>query len=100
MPTAIAMFQPHHMVVVSCPCRWKEWEVWDARRYEHQWNIYEKRQSRKSSKKAKRDPPPLKDGVKDDLMVSKKKSPPKGGDFSIPKKKSNILHLVHNKDPA
>ena len=65
---------------------WKEWEVWDAKRYEHQWDIYEKNQ-RKSAKKAKRDPPPMKDGIKDGLAVPKKKSTPPKEDFSIPKKR-------------
>jgi len=62
---------------------WKEWEVWDAKRYEHQCSIYENRQSR--AKKAKSNSPPReppKDGV-----IPKKSIPKKDSAFSIPKKR-------------
>ena len=61
---------------------WKEWEVWDAKRYEHQWDIYENKRSR--AKKAKNDDVSTSE---DGLSVPKKSIPKKGGVFSIPKKK-------------
>lgn len=64
---------------------WKEWEVWDAKRYEHQWELYEN-ESKKSSKKAKSEgrssTPPMKDG-----MAVPKKKRSGGGDLAIPKKR-------------
>ena len=57
---------------------WKEWEVWDAKRHEHQSDIYEDKQNPKTAKKAKNDAP-MKDGLSS--------IPKKGGAFSIPKKR-------------
>ena len=62
---------------------WKGWESWDAKRYEHQLGVYEKKQSHKPAKKAKKEPPP----VKDETVSVPKKSIPKKDAFSVPKKK-------------
>eukprot|EP00580_Thalassiosira_gravida_P020027 CAMPEP_0201664602 /NCGR_PEP_ID=MMETSP0494-20130426/6012_1 /ASSEMBLY_ACC=CAM_ASM_000839 /TAXON_ID=420259 /ORGANISM="Thalassiosira gravida, Strain GMp14c1" /LENGTH=911 /DNA_ID=CAMNT_0048143393 /DNA_START=1 /DNA_END=2736 /DNA_ORIENTATION=- len=58
---------------------WKVWEVWDAKRYEHQMDIYENKDNRKTTKKSKNDAPNMIDGLSS--------IPKKGSAFSIPKKK-------------
>jgi len=55
---------------------WKEWELWDAKRYDHQREIHENRQNEKITKRAKAD------------ASTKESSIPKKDDaFSIPKKR-------------
>jgi len=55
---------------------WKEWELWDAKRYEHQWEIYQNRQNKETVKKAKTE------ASAEDPSFLKKESA-----FSIPKKR-------------
>ncbi|KAL9188329.1 hypothetical protein ACHAXT_006707 [Thalassiosira profunda] len=61
----------------------KGWEAWDAKRYEHQLGVYEKKRSHKPAKKAKKESPPS----KDETVSVPKKSIPKKDAFSVPKKK-------------
>ncbi len=62
---------------------WKEWEAWDAKRYEHQLNVYEKKQGCANKKVKSNDdaPPKMNDGI----SVPKKSIPKKS--FLIPKKR-------------
>jgi len=56
---------------------WKEWEDWDAKRYEHQLEIYNQKKSGKKLKKATSD--------SSNLSIPKKSK--SDGAFSIPKKR-------------
>lgn len=61
---------------------WKEWEVWDAKRYEHQWDVYGKKQNSKgTAKKAGKSAGTP--GAEEAL----------GPSSSIPKKNSSAFHI-------
>ncbi len=70
---------------------WKEWEVWDAKRYEHQLGIYENsRGSQGSQKKAKivDDSTSIPKKTSNNTVFDQTTSKSSAGAFSIPKRRS------------
>ena len=57
---------------------WEEWEIWDAKRFQHQCEVYENR--RMGTKKA----PVIKDGFS---LPKKSLNEEKGGVLHVPKKR-------------
>lgn len=67
---------------------WKEWEVWDAKRYQHQMNLYEK-QSMTAKKGDEMDSSDIHKAHDEGSTRNEPSIPKRDGMFSIPKKRKH-----------
>ena len=67
---------------------WKEWEIWDAKRYEYQLGIYQKKNSNQGSPKKAKSVEEIPKTTSNNTAVDHTTSKSATGAFSIPKRRS------------
>jgi hypothetical protein len=67
---------------------WKEWEIWDAKRYEYQLGVYQKKNSYQGSPKKAKPVEEIPKTTNNNTAVDHTTSKSAAGAFSIPKRRS------------